>query len=731
MPTTGDAGPELASTTAALTIGNLRPHACELCQRRKVKCDRRDPCSACRRAHVDCIFRAPAAPRRRKKRPPEAVLLARIKRYEELLKSAGVKIDPLDDGHDLGREAQSGQTAESVASEDSMIGIGKSRKLDIMPMGGRSLNSKTGKLIVDEGKSRYLENDLWMTVSDEFGVPSELLEESSEEEDLVAPLQSRSYATDSGGDDLVFGFSSTNAELHTLHPQSDRIFRLWQTFRENVDPLVKLFHNPTVHQLILDASERLENLPKTTEVLMFAIYSCAVTSLSDAECKTIIGEPKRVLVGRYQYATKQALINVGLLKSSDIIVLQAFVLFLLSVRQFYDPRSMWILSGIAIRVGQRIGLHRDGASLNLPLFEVEMRRRLWWQIILLDGRIAELSGSGVSVLADSWDTKIPLNVNDDDLSPDMRELPTERAGSTEMIFCLIRYNVGEFLRHSSPRSFVSEQNTGLSLAEKDRVINELERLIEQSFLRYCDPVIPLHFLAATMARSTMCTMRLGIHHPRNFPDKGAQMPQADKDYLLSNSMRIIEYDNLIQSSKSTQKFLWHVGVYFQWDALIFVLSELCHRTAGEQSERAWQLVAEAFEYHPEILTDMKRALHVAIGNLTKKAWEARETESVRRHQNRSPPEQPRFISLLYPQKKNTRSAQKSINVRYQGYLADEGDINDLGHDNEWPPADISSGLDSPSLSGTISMDLNPTDWSKWNDLLQDFCLREGWDSEPY
>ncbi|KAK9483584.1 hypothetical protein V1527DRAFT_498277 [Lipomyces starkeyi] len=633
MPTTGDVGHELASTTATLTIGNLRPHACELCQQRKVKCDRRDPCSACRRAHVDCIFRAPATPRRRKQKSPEAVLLARIKRYEELLKSAGVKIDPLDVGHDLGREAQLGQTAESFASEGSMIGIEKSSQLDIMPM---------------EGKSRYLENDLWMTVSHEFGVPSELLEESSAEEYLVAPLQSRSYATDSGGVDLVFGFSSTNTELHTLHPQSVRIFRLWQTFRENVDPLVKLFHNPTVHQFILDASERLENLPKPTEVLMFAIYSCAVTSLSDAECKTIIGEPKRVLVGRYHYATKQLLS------------------MLLSVRQFYDPRPMWLLSGIAIRLGQRIGLHSDD----------EMRRRLWWQIILLDGRIAELSGSGVSVLADSWDTKIPLNVNDDDLSPDMREQPTERAGSTEMSFCLMRYNVGEYLRHSSPRNFVSEQNTGLSLAEKDRVINELERLIEQSFLRYCDPVIPLHFLAATMARSAMCTM-----------------PQEDKDYRFSNSMRIIKYDNLIQSTKGTQKFLWHVGVYFQWDALIFVLRELCHRTAGEQSDRAWQ----------PILTDMKKALHVAIGNLTKKAWEARETESVRHHQNRSPPE-----FAVFSEEKH-EAAQKSINVRYQGYLAEEGDINDLDHDDEWPPADISSGLDSPSLSGTISMDLNPTD----------------------
>ncbi|KAK9320400.1 hypothetical protein V1517DRAFT_354508 [Lipomyces orientalis] len=537
---------------------------------------------------------------------------------------------------------------------------------------GRSPISRIGSLIVNEGKSRYVDSNLWMSMSDEVLVPNELLESSSpDEEDVGSPLQPGSYAAD--GDDLIFGFFPSSEILHTFHPQPASINRLWDSFRENVDPLVKVFHTPTVHQLILDASEHLEHLPKGTEALMFAIYSCAVTSLSDAECEAMNGEPKRVLSARYQYATKRALISAGLLKSSEI----------LSVRQLYDPRSMWIM----------IGLHRDGAYLQLPFFEVEMRRRLWWQTILLDGRLAELSGSEISVLADSWDTNLPSNVNDDDLSPEMKEEPIERAGSTEMIFCLLRYQIGEFLRLASPTNFFNRTDTGLSIAGKDRVIDELEKLIEHKFL--------IHW-------SAIRTMRLWTHHPRHYPDKSAVMPQHEKDELFSYSMRNIEYDNLIHLSARTQRFLWHVNVDFQWDALIYVLTELCHRTSGALADKAWKLIDEMFEYHSEILTETKKALHIAIGNLTRKAWEARKSALVRAPhcQNSSRRELPRFISLLYSQRDITESAQPSI-MHVPS-----------------PSADVISGIDSPTLSGVGLMDPSPVDWAKWNDLLQEFGLQE-------
>ena len=60
---------------------------------------------------------------------------------------------------------------------------------------------------------------------------------------------------------------------------------------------------------------------------------------------------------------------------------------------------MWILTGVAVGIAQRIGLHHDGVSLRLPIFETKMRRSLWFQINALDGRAGELPGTGVSVMA--------------------------------------------------------------------------------------------------------------------------------------------------------------------------------------------------------------------------------------------------------------------------------------------------------------------------------------------
>jgi hypothetical protein len=103
---------------------------------------------------------------------------------------------------------------------------------------------------------------------------------------------------------------------------------LWQTFLDNVNPLSKVIHAPTVQQKVLEASGDLENMPKNIEAFMFSMYSCAVNSMTDPECQKILGESKSPMQARYNAAAQRAFINAGLLKSSDMIVLQAFVLFL-------------------------------------------------------------------------------------------------------------------------------------------------------------------------------------------------------------------------------------------------------------------------------------------------------------------------------------------------------------------------------------------------------------------
>ena len=392
---------------------------------------------------------------------------------------------------------------------------------------------------------------------------------------------------------------------------------------------------------------------------------------------------------------------------------------------------------MAVRIGQRLGLHRDGTSLGLPIFETELRRRLWWQIVILDSRSAELSGSGTSVLAHLWDTKSPLNVNDSDLSLDMREPPLEHARLTEMVFCMVRSKIGSFMRHPDSLSTFElglrgSGNVAASLRKKDKIIDELEEALEREFVRYCDPMIPLHVLVTCVARCAVCKLRLIAHHPRQYPEGPKSMPQSEREMLFSNSLRMIEQDNVIHFNKSTQRFLWHISAYFQLEALAYLLNELRQRTTGELVERAWREIDKVFEHHSEILASKDNALFVAIQDIAVKAWEARAMAYVR-HKG-GVPRPPHFISdLMHPKKQIANAPSTAAKVDngslmphpYSSTQARGVDLSEPSSESYF--SDIANGFGLSVFLDSKQAELNPMDWAYWDDLLKgsDFQTFDG------
>lgn len=158
----------------------------------------------------------------------------------------------------------------------------------------------------------------------------EILQLSSEDERVEQATRATSRTLRPDGGHLIFASGPLDASPHMIHPQPVQIFRLWQTFLDNVNPLVKILHTPTVQQLVLETSGNLKDVSKSITALMFAIYLSAVNSLSNAECENMVGHGKSVLLANYYLGSQQALINAGFLKSSDLVVLQAYVLFLVS-----------------------------------------------------------------------------------------------------------------------------------------------------------------------------------------------------------------------------------------------------------------------------------------------------------------------------------------------------------------------------------------------------------------
>lgn len=58
----------------------------------------------------------------------------------------------------------------------------------------------------------------------------------------------------------------------------------------------------------------------------------ALTSMEERDVQTMFNEPKQHVLTRFLSATQQALVNVSFMKIDDAIVLQAFVLYLVSTR---------------------------------------------------------------------------------------------------------------------------------------------------------------------------------------------------------------------------------------------------------------------------------------------------------------------------------------------------------------------------------------------------------------
>lgn len=301
-----------------------RGHSCILCQQRKVKCDRQKPCSNCIKARAECIPSAPTVPRRRRRKFSEQDLATRLRKYEQLLKKHGVKID--DDDHSDENQESPNRVEHAALSIDAP----------------RDPTVERGMLFKDKENTRYVEryaffkipmissdkcSTLWENLRDEIQDPKDALQGSSDDEINEIGLYPEPER-------FLLGHGMASKDLKSLHPQPVHIFRLWQTFITNVNPLVKLFHAPTVQQTILDASGDLGSISRPVEALMFSIYLLAVTSLEAGECESMFGEPRNTLLTRFSHGAQQALINAKFMKSLNLTTLQALGLYLVSHLHF-------------------------------------------------------------------------------------------------------------------------------------------------------------------------------------------------------------------------------------------------------------------------------------------------------------------------------------------------------------------------------------------------------------
>ncbi|PKX89574.1 putative C6 transcription factor [Aspergillus novofumigatus IBT 16806] len=613
--------------------------SCVTCRRRKVRCNKRSPCSNCVKAGIDCVFPPPGRAPRKSKRPHDAELLSRLRRLEGVIEHLSGKkpgaAEPLSTVSSPSQQETgpaSPQEGRQTTPQTQSVQAGKCPfVLDSDPQAAkpRNLEHEFGRLVIDEGRSRYVSNRLWASLGDEIEELQDILDpSSSEEEDHPSPESSSTLSTNHDG--FLFGYYSLSHSLRGYHPPPPKIPVLWDIYLDNVAPLIPMFHKPTVRKLLTEAAQNPNLLDKNSEALVLSIYYVTIVSMSPVQCFSVLGDDRDTAVTRYRFAVEQALSRAGLLNTQSLMLLQAAVHFLIGVRREDDTKFVWTMTAVVLRLAQGIGLHRDGTNFGLKPFETEMRRRLWWHICLLDIRSAEEHGTDAQIHDRMYDTRLPLNINDNDITLDTQEPPEERVGFTEMTFFLVRCEITAALRRVSsmcPTSLPHPENTQRPPDSCAKLIQEVNKRIEERYIRHCDMNVPVQWVCATVARLILAKLWLMVHHPMTRQDPAASnLTIASRENLFVTSVEVAEFTRLLGQDQTTTKWSWLFVTNMQWHLIAFVLSELCVRPLSPLTDRAWQVVSSLYETWGRTAKHRKGMLWRPLSRLMKRVAAVREQQ---------------------------------------------------------------------------------------------------------
>lgn len=182
-----------------------------------------------------------------------------------------------------------------------------------------------------------------------------------------------------------------------------------------------------------------------------------------------------------------------------------------------------MLVAIIVRIAQSLGLHRDGSLFRMSAFETEMRRRIWHEICYLDLRTAEDHGCDPSIPTISFDTQLPLNINDKDLSEDPNAPPpVPCSGFTEMTLALVKFEMLDCFRSlfkNEPGASRCASSIKITIQEKEEKIALAKRTIEEKYLSWLDGQEPLQKVVFVMLQVLVRKAMISLYHPlRHFKD---------------------------------------------------------------------------------------------------------------------------------------------------------------------------------------------------------------------
>lgn len=373
------------------------------------------------------------------------------------------------------------------------------------------------------------------------------------------------------------------------------------------------------------------------------------------------------------------------------------------------------MTGLIVRVALALNLHLEGAHLSQSSFNQEMRRRLWAQISLLELQSSFDRGTDMVISENDLSSQLPRHINDADISVANGLTATHREEFTDMTFSYVTYEISKGIRRLHHLAFDRGKTTPCTLSwqERQAVIVEVCKAIEDKYVRHCNTSHPFHQFTRAVSRVIYSTSMLYAVRPIMRVPMTTPPPISGPD-ILQLSVKVLENSlNLFKgnTSEATKPWIWYVWI--QWHALAVALAEICTQDDSAAVRHAWDVIEGCYPIYGDFIADSRTGmLWRPIEKLYKKAQE----RVIARPRNESHTSATNAVTLSQIQR-GTESLSHSM-TSFSFPSTDVVDGLSVAPPSDpipwgWEPMNTDMDFAAANIPSAAA-------WEKWEDFVQEF-----------
>lgn len=192
-------------------------------------------------------------------------------------------------------------------------------------------------------------------------------------------------------------------------PAPDLLEELLDVFFHHLMPLMPIVHGPTLRR---DLAQGRAKQDSAFRGLIFTILAIAARFLPADDVRVLADPDDKSTAGDHWAAASRLYHQVF---AASLINVQVLLLTATFMPASLGVGTSWTVLGVAIRALQDIGLHTEMAYSEYSPFEREMRRRVFWGTLILDGILSVNLGRPTALRMADCHVHLPLLASEEAL----------------------------------------------------------------------------------------------------------------------------------------------------------------------------------------------------------------------------------------------------------------------------------------------------------------------------